>query len=99
MTTAYQRVKEIEQYRRVYFATGDGRQVLQDTLESLGLFADPAEWKAMLADPAANLRTMIEGLLLLKDLGVWTKENYGPLIEAMAGLPIPVQERNDDDDP
>ncbi len=96
MTTAYERRREIEQYRRVYFNSTDGKQVLRDTLQSLGLFRTPEYWKEMLEKPEQNLRLLIEGLLLLKDLGVWTPDNFGPLIEAMASLPLPEVERNDD---
>jgi hypothetical protein len=89
---AEHRWREIEQYRKVYFGTLDGKQVLKDTLVSLGLFRTPNEWKAMLDTPEQSLRLMIEGLMLLRDLGVLMEENYRPLIDYMAALPMPALE-------
>jgi len=97
MTTAHERLKEIEQYRRVYFGSADGKQVLCDALESLGILAEPDAWNQMLENPGPSLRLLIEGLLLLKDLGVMHPSNYAALIDAMAGLPLPELERNEDD--
>lgn len=83
------RFQEIAQCRRVYFGTADGKAVLCDTLRSLGVFAHQNELAKMMQDPAPSLRLLIEGLNLLKDLGVLDESNQSRLIDAMAALPMP----------
>jgi hypothetical protein len=76
-------------YRGTFFGSPDGKKVLGHLLESLGTFQDPEDLLRLSADRPEVLRGMVQGLLVLKDLGVWIPENFPRLIDAMAGLPMP----------
>ncbi|MCK9598505.1 MAG: hypothetical protein M0R06_05650 [Sphaerochaeta sp.] len=89
MSITIEQLQSIKRNRRVYFESGEGRQVLRETLESFGLFADWTDWKTILDRPEQNLRLMIEGLLLLRSLGVLVPENFDHTIEALASVPLP----------
>lgn len=85
----YERQQEIERYRRVFLKSADGKKTLFDLLEAHGLFSTEHEFEAMMADPGPSLAMLIQGIMLLRASGVWTQDNFGRLIDAMAELPLP----------
>jgi hypothetical protein len=89
MSVSYAQRQVIERNRRVYLSSRDGREALRDMLVSCGLFGTMQDWKDLLEAPEPSLRLLIEALLLLKDCGVLIQENFGPLIDKMAELPLP----------
>lgn len=85
----FERRQEIERYRRVFLNSADGKKVLFDLLEAHGLFSEKQEFEAMMADPGPSLAMLIQGLMLLRAVGIWTQDNFGRLIDSMAQLPLP----------
>lgn len=76
-------------HRQTYFTSESGKLVLCELLASLGLFRDPDELYLLSRDRPQLLNMVVEGLKLLKNLGVWTPENLKRLVDAMAQLPMP----------
>lgn len=91
----FERQQEIERYRRVFLRSADGKKVLFDLLEAHGLFKTPQEFEAMMADPKPSLAMLIQGILMLRTIGVWTQDNLGRLIDAMAELPLPDEQETE----
>jgi len=86
--------EQMKLYRRQLLDTPNGRKVLTDMLRKMGLFRSKAELKSRIeADPAV-VRSLLNGIGLLEELGVWTDDNFGRLVEAMATLPLPDLENN-----
>jgi hypothetical protein len=74
---------------RALFATADGRIVLEDLLRNLGTFTDPARILDLHTAKPELVPMFLQGLIILKDLGVWCEDNWSNLIDKMLEVSMP----------
>jgi len=89
MGVTAQEYESIRAHRQTYLHSGHGKAVLCQLLAGLGTFQDPDELYLVARDRPQLMMGVIEGLKVLKNLGVWTADNIPRLVDAMAGLPMP----------
>ncbi len=88
----YERMKR---YRHQLLETPNGRAVLTDMLTGMGLFKGKRAIRERLEVDPAFVRSLLNAIGVLEELGVWTEENFPRLVDKMATLPIPDLERHD----
>lgn len=93
MSVTREQFDSIRVHRQVYLETPGGRVVLCELLASLGLFQDPDDLFETIQKQPQMVTNVVEGLKILKRLGVWTEENMPRLVNAMAALPMPTIEQ------
>lgn len=91
MAVTRQHHEAIDRNRTVYLRSPSGKAVFKRWLQTLGVFASPAELASReRADAAVTCHDLIQGLCLLEQCGVLIPENLDLLIDRMAELPMPM---------
>jgi len=95
MSISRDQFERIRRWRTVYLTTPDGKRCLLEHLKTTGLFEEPDVIRRMIDANPSRLATVLLGLDLLYDMGVWTYGNFALLIDKMDELPIPAITEND----
>lgn len=89
MSVTADEFERINAARHAFFSNPDGRRAFVAALGCLGLFRTQKQWEKLAEKPEQFTALMMQALTTLADLGVLIPDNFGPLVDAMAQLPMP----------
>ena len=89
MAVAADEQERIRVARQAFLSSPEGRRAFTATMGCLGLFRTQKQWEKLAEKPEQFTALMMQALTTLADLGILIPDNFGPLVDAMAQLPMP----------